>query len=57
MSDELSEILARIEELRRKLQQLFKEKGIEDQEVFTASQILDAVLNEYYRIFRHRTEE
>jgi arsenate reductase-like glutaredoxin family protein len=56
VSDELNEILARIEELRRKLQQLFKEKGIEDQEVFTASQILDAVLNEYYRIFRRRTE-
>lgn len=55
--DELEEILKTIEELRQQLERLFTAKGIIDQEVMAASQILDAVVNEYYRLLKRKTAE
>ncbi|MEW6183023.1 MAG: aspartyl-phosphate phosphatase Spo0E family protein [Bacillota bacterium] len=43
---ELREILKKIEDLRRGLEELVKVRGIRDPEVATASRMLDAVLNE-----------
>ncbi|MEW6182676.1 MAG: aspartyl-phosphate phosphatase Spo0E family protein [Bacillota bacterium] len=59
MSSDLKEILMRIEDLRYRLHELYELKGLEDQEVLVASQILDATLNEYYLIFKDKlqTEE
>ncbi|MBP2032598.1 hypothetical protein J2Z42_001270 [Clostridium algifaecis] len=48
---EMDEILTQIEDLRKKLNMLIKEKHILlDPKVITASQILDSVLNEYNEI-------
>jgi len=53
---ELKEILNRIEELRQKLHELGMAKGLADPEVLAASQMLDAVLNEYYRLMKKKME-
>lgn len=47
---ELEEILKQIEELRRSMVRIKEGKTLLDQEVITASQMLDAVLNEYYKV-------
>lgn len=57
MQEEMDEILKRIEDLRKRLQELSQAKGVANQEVITASQMLDAVLNEYYEIFKGRKGE
>lgn len=56
MSSDLAEILIKIEDLRYRLHELYELKGLEDQEVLVASQILDATLNEYYRIFKDKLQ-
>lgn len=56
MSEEMDDILKRIEDLRTKLQELFQTKGVINQEVITASQMLDAVLNKYYQIFKGKKD-
>lgn len=57
MSDELKQLIIIINELRDKLDNIVKQKGVKDSEVVAASQILDAVLNEYYRLIKRKTEE
>lgn len=57
LSPELEEILKRIEELRQKLHELAETKGLADPEVIIASHMLDAVLNEYYRLLKQKKEE
>lgn len=52
---ELEEILKTIEELRAKLNKAAKEKSLTDPEVLSASQMLDAALNEYQRIVKGRS--
>ncbi|WP_088227860.1 aspartyl-phosphate phosphatase Spo0E family protein [Desulfosporosinus sp. FKB] len=53
---ELEEIMKQIEELRRSMVKLKEGKGLTDQEVVTASQMLDVVLNEYYKVLKSRVE-
>ncbi|RPF43005.1 Spo0E like sporulation regulatory protein [Thermodesulfitimonas autotrophica] len=55
--DEIGDLIKTIEELRERLEKLFESRGAVDQEVMAASQILDAVVNEYYRILKHKAEE
>ncbi len=51
---EFGEIVKEIEILRAKLLKLKTEKDFTDLEVVTASQMLDAVLNEYYKMLKHK---
>ncbi len=53
---EMEEILKQIEELRASMIKLNDEKSLTDPEVVTASQMLDAVLNEYYKMLRHKVD-
>ncbi|MEW6448759.1 MAG: aspartyl-phosphate phosphatase Spo0E family protein [Bacillota bacterium] len=41
MQEEMDDILKRIEDLRKRLQELSKIKGVTNQEVITTSQILE----------------
>lgn len=56
LSSELNSIVKKIEELRRDLEKL-EDRDLADPEVVTASQMLDAVLNEYYRILKCKEME
>lgn len=50
---EIEEILTQIEDLRKKLNMLIKEKDtLLDPKVIVASQMLDSMLNEYDRIVK-----
>lgn len=51
---ELKEILNLIEDLRTRLNKLAETKSLDDPEVISASQMLDAVLNEYQRIVNNK---
>lgn len=53
---EMEEILKQIEELRASMIKHNDEKSLTDPEVVTASQMLDAVLNEYYKMLRHKVD-
>jgi hypothetical protein len=48
------EIAKQIEVLRAKLLEIKDGKDLTDPEVVTASQMLDAVLNEYYKMLKHK---
>lgn len=48
------EVRKKIKELRQMLQELTKNKELTDSEVIAASQMLDVVLNEYYRILKRK---
>ncbi len=52
MSPEINEILDIIKELRDKLDNIIKDKGLDNPQVMIASQMLDAMLNEYYRLIK-----
>ncbi|BAU28239.1 Spo0E like sporulation regulatory protein [Aneurinibacillus soli] len=52
--NEIEELLKQIEELRRTLNSLATEKSLSDPEVLTASQMLDALLNEYEKLIRRK---
>lgn len=54
---EIEEIIKRIEELRASLVKLREGKTLTDQDVVTASQMLDAVLNEYYKLLKQKVDE
>ena len=48
---ELKDIMEEVERVRNLMNETLKEKGdLLDKEVVVASQILDSVLNEYYKI-------
>jgi len=53
MNRDINEVLKQIEQLRRSLEEIVKEKGTRDPEVVIASKMLDAVLNEYYLLIKH----
>ncbi|WCN36587.1 aspartyl-phosphate phosphatase Spo0E family protein [Aneurinibacillus uraniidurans] len=55
--NQIEELLAKIEALRKILHSLAAEKGISDPEVLTASQMLDALLNEYEKLIRKKAEK
>jgi len=46
------EIVERIEKLRKELVELGMKKGFQDPQVFKKSQMLDELINQYYR-FMH----
>ncbi|HHY05189.1 MAG TPA: aspartyl-phosphate phosphatase Spo0E family protein [Thermoanaerobacterales bacterium] len=55
---ETKNITEKIEEVRNKMNDLIKEKGdLLDPEVIIASQMLDAVLNEYNYILKKRNRQ
>lgn len=48
---EIEEVVAEIEDLRKRLNELIKEKkDLLDPQVIVASQMLDAILNEYNKV-------
>ncbi|AZV57715.1 aspartyl-phosphate phosphatase Spo0E family protein [Clostridium sp. AWRP] len=54
---EIEEILQKITELRKKLENLIEQKkNLLDPEVVVASQMLDSILNEYNRIVKSKTD-
>lgn len=53
MSD-LEEVLKSIEELRTKLNKIANEQRLTDPEVVSASQMLDALLNEYQKLMKDK---
>jgi len=54
LSKELEEILTKIQELRKKLQDVAMDKDLTDTEVIAVSRMLDVVLNEYERLVREK---
>ncbi|WP_407313765.1 aspartyl-phosphate phosphatase Spo0E family protein [Desulfosporosinus sp. SB140] len=53
---ELKEIMKQIEELRLSMIKMKEGRDFTDQEVVTASQMLDAILNEYYKMLKQKTD-
>ncbi|MGI6119099.1 MAG: aspartyl-phosphate phosphatase Spo0E family protein [Desulfosporosinus sp.] len=53
MSD-IEELLKQIEELRANMVKIKEGRTLTDSEVVTASQMLDAVLNEYYKLLKQK---
>ena len=53
MSD-LEEVLKSIEELRSKLNKFSEGRNLSDPEVVSASQMLDALLNEYQKLMKDK---
>lgn len=56
LSPEINEVLVLIEEIREKLENIIKDKGMDNPQVMIASQILDAVLNEYYKLIKEKEQ-
>lgn len=56
MAKELDNLLQQIERLRQDLHALIADKSLTDPEVVSASQMLDAVLNEYERFLSKRNK-
>lgn len=56
MASEYDKLIQQIEKLRRDLNELAKNKDLFDPEVVAASQILDAVLNEYDRLLKKKNK-
>ena len=54
---DLDKILMQIEELRRESHIISEQKELTDPEVVIASQMLDAALNEYYRLLKRKTQD
>ncbi|GGH16607.1 aspartyl-phosphate phosphatase Spo0E family protein [Paenibacillus segetis] len=54
--DQLKQLLIQIEQLRQQLNDLHQNKNFTDPEVIIASQMLDAVLNEYYRLMQIKSK-
>lgn len=50
----LEEVLRKIEELRKSLEDLVMDKGLEDLDVLNLSQKLDQELNKYYRMLKEK---
>ncbi|MGE5416678.1 MAG: Spo0E family sporulation regulatory protein-aspartic acid phosphatase [Acidobacteriota bacterium] len=57
MSEDLKRILEEIESLRKNLGNVMKDRDTTDPQVVAASQMLDAVLNEYYRVIMKMEEK
>ncbi|GAB7386683.1 hypothetical protein BSNK01_05190 [Bacillaceae bacterium] len=57
MSADLERLLKQIEELRRHLYEISKDKDFTDPEVVVASQKLDAVLNEYFKLIKQKQKK
>jgi predicted nuclease with TOPRIM domain len=53
---ELEEMMKELEKLRAKLHEITEGKTLTDSEVMVASQMLDAVLNEYYKLLKSKVD-
>jgi stage 0 sporulation regulatory protein len=51
---EIEDVLIKIEELRDKLNKIAEGKILIDPEVVSTSQMLDVLLNEYYKLMKSR---
>jgi stage 0 sporulation regulatory protein len=51
---EIEDVLIKIEELRDKLNKIAEGKRLIDPEVVSTSQMLDVLLNEYYKLMKSR---
>lgn len=55
---EIEDVLEQVEKVREKMNKMLKEKGdLLDPEVIAASQMLDSVLNEYYKILNKKVDK
>ena len=55
---EMKEIMEQVEKVREEMHKMLKEKGdLLDPEVIAASQMLDSVLNEYYKILNKKVDK
>jgi stage 0 sporulation regulatory protein len=57
MHQELTKLMCVIEDLRDKLSKLLEEKGTIDPEVIIASEMLDCLINEYYKLLKNKNRE
>lgn len=54
----MKEIMEQVEKVREEMHKMLKEKGdLLDPEVIAASQMLDSVLNEYYKILNKKVDK
>jgi hypothetical protein len=57
LRDDLIKLSERIEELRSQLNSLFQNRQLVDQEVISASEKLDAVINEYHKLMKYKSNK
>jgi Spo0E like sporulation regulatory protein. len=53
---EIEELIKQIEELRLNMIKIKEGKTLTDPEVVAASQMLDAILNEYYKLLKQKVD-
>lgn len=54
MQEQIHELLKEIERMREQLKSIADNKELTDPSVVAASQMLDAALNEYYKLVKHK---
>lgn len=54
--DELHDIMEKMEKLRQELNEIATQKRIIDAEVITVSKQLDAIINQYQKLLRKKTD-
>lgn len=52
--EEVDSILRQIESFRKELESIINAKGIEDPDVMAGSRMMDAMLNEYYKLLKKK---
>ncbi|MDQ0086619.1 hypothetical protein J2T12_000013 [Paenibacillus anaericanus] len=55
--EDLKQLLLQIEQLRQQLNNLNTNNNLTDPEIVVASQMLDAVLNEYYGLMKKKSKD
>lgn len=55
--EDLKQLLLQIEQLRQQLNDLNANHNLTDPEIVIASQMLDAVLNEYYGLMKKKSKD
>jgi hypothetical protein len=54
---DIDEIIKKIDELKASLAKLKKGRNFSDEEVVSMSQMLDGVLNEYYKLVKQKVDK
>ncbi|WP_434512583.1 Spo0E family sporulation regulatory protein-aspartic acid phosphatase [Desulfitobacterium sp. AusDCA] len=54
MQEDINELLKEIERMREQLKRIADNKELTDPKVVAASQMLDAALNEYYKLVKDK---
>jgi len=52
LSTELNELMLQIENVRREMERLASTKGIHEPKVIAVSQMLDRLINDYYKLLK-----